>query len=249
MNIVITDAEGNESEVSIDNVKFPEGHSLTADSEVVHRDTLRHTHVKKSEFDRRFKSWVPKDSAAEDEGVIAAVLSQHKSTPDIAEAKAAWEKSEVNPLKEKLAQFKSSVVRGEVLAEASKHFDERFVTSPAPGIPSFAETALLKMFDHHDDTGYVVAMSPDGDPELSTDSPTSSRPYMGVQERFKKLVQDPAWAPYLKEPPKNDSGTGFAHNSSNGAARSAKSRSEMSISERAAYASEHGPDAYMALPE
>jgi hypothetical protein len=246
MDLVIKEADGTERTISDDAVVLPEGHFIGTDSAYVARESLKDTYVLKANFDRRFKNWVPKDKAAEDEDVRKAVLSEHGQTADLEDAKKQWREGELNPVLTRLNGLHGRLKAQETKESAAEYFDERFVKAPAPGLTSWAETTFGPMFKFDDDAGYTIALDSEGRP-LAAANPTGLRPFMGVSERMGQIANDPMWKPYLKPDPKNDGGSGFAQNNGKGAT-SFPPRKSMSAAQKAKAVQELGVNGFLALP-
>lgn len=243
MATVTVNHDGNEIQVEL-----PEDylHKDDIKDTYIPRSTVQEQYVLQTEMERRFKNWIPRDKALEDEGLVADVLKKHgrkaegSKDVDLETAKADWRKAELDPLK----QFSDRLlnqVRGAQLKEAAikAGFDERHVTSPVPGIPSYVETAFTNAFEYDAELGYFVAKDAAGN-RLAAQEPTTARPYAGPEEFFDGLAKQDAWKPYLKPPEKNN-GSGYNGASANGQRSAVRKRlAEMTNEEKMAYISDTG---------
>ena len=171
------------------------------------RGVLDDTYMLKTELDRRFKNWIAKADAADDEAIIASVLDKHgKKGPDIEEAKKTWETATLAPLQTKYDRQTDLMIGSEIRAEASVHFDEQYTKLAPNGAASYMENVLRNDFEYNDEFGYPVAVM-NGTPIPST-NPTASRPYRSVTEHMTTLAESEPWKLYLKPPQKGGGGSG-----------------------------------------
>jgi hypothetical protein len=248
MDIVLS-LDGEEKKVSSDALRLPDGYAIVKSDDVVPRDQVRDNYVLKHEFDRRFKNWVPRDKAAEDEEVKRLVLAEQAPAPDLEAAKREWNDREREPLKRELQEVYRGLAQRDLLNETRGVFDDPFLAKPSATRPSWVEVTYGDQFAYDKDLGYTVALGSDGRP-LASANPTATRPYKDVREFFTEAVQrDEALKPFLKPDPKNAGGSG--HFDKPGGARTTppKSRKAMTPQEKVAYAQEHGSQAFLALPE
>lgn len=233
--------EGNEIEVPL-----PEGyvHESEIGDKYVKRDTVNSQYVLKTEMERRFKEWIPKDKALEDPDIVSSIVSKHKPTGkagdvDLEAAKAEWKRAELEPLKT-FSDRLLNQVRSATLKEAAQKagFGDQHVTSPVPGIPSYVETAFTGAFEYDAELGYFVAKDAAGN-RMAAQEPTTARPYAGPEEFFKQLAKQDAWKPYLKPPEKNN-GSGYTGGATVQGSAKGKRLADMTNEEKMAYIKETG---------
>ena len=177
------------------------------ESNYLDRETLGKDYMLTTALDSRFKNWIAKAEAPEDETIIAKVLDKHgKKGPDIEEAKKTWETASLVPLQTKYDSLTTRLVGSEIRAETSEHFDEQYTKLAPNGAPSYMENVLRGDFEYSDEYGYTVALQ-NGVP-IPSSNPTASRPYRSAHEHVGVLAESPAWSDYLKAPPKGGGGSG-----------------------------------------
>lgn len=212
------------------------------------RSVVDDQYVLKREVDRRFKGWVKRDDAADDEELVAAVMERHGKPgkgPDLEAAKADWRKAELEPAKA-LADTLLKQVRGAAIRDAARAagFDPRYVDAPA-NMPSYLETIFADRMQFDAELGYFVVTDTAGN-RLAAAEPSTARPYSDPGQFFNQLAKETDWKPYL-EPNRTNNGSGYA-----GGKGSAKSgytdRRSMSTEQKLAAIKELGHEGYLKLP-
>lgn len=220
---------------------LPEGYRILSSDELedgyLPRDVVREQYVPQTEFKRRLRNSLTRESALEDEGLVATILEKHgKKTPDIDGAKEQWRAAELAPVLTQLETMTRSLVSREVEQEARELFGEQ-----AP----LVTRAYGNDFVYDAELGYTVAVS-NGVP-IPAVNPTNERPYQSAGEYFaQKAKTDAALKAALKQDPTNNSGSNFKGGKP--PAGGPGSRSAMTEAEQVAYINTHGTDKYLALP-
>ena len=228
-------------------VELPDGY-LTPEqvrSQYLLKSVVDDTYVLKAEMDRRFKNWVHKDKAGDDEEIVNAILEKHgksgkKADFDLEAAKAEWKRAELDPVVENQNRLLDQVRRSALRDAARKAgFDAKYTDGPAPGMPSYFESVFADRLQYDNDLGYMVAVDSAGN-RLAATEPTKERPYADAHQLFGDLAGKDEWKEYLAPDPKNN---GSGYNGTSTPAKSTKKWDSLSVDEKVKAISEHGSDA------
>lgn len=261
---VTIDDEERTLEVPVDAITLGNGHQIISttdlsqnyipvaqtqgdDAVYLHRDSVG----------KRYKNYVNRSKAADDDTVVAAVLAKHgdaAKAEGLEEAKLQWRKTEYDPLaqerdtlKGSLSEFQDQVVLSAIDAAASKVWRNELATAP-PGKQSWAQSNFKADGMWSKEQGEVIAVRLDADgnrvarPALE---PTEGRQSMSMLEYMTMLAGEDAWKPYALPPSTVTTKPGGQ--TSPGAGTSTKPVSEWTSKEKADYVGKHGVEAFRAL--
>ena len=248
MPLIKVSYEGKEIEVEQPSGVFTQEQ---VDESYLPRATVKDQYVLQTEFDKRFKNWVPKAKAAEDPEVIGTVLKANppKDQPEgLEEHRAKWEETDLKPKVEQLEQLQARLTRSAVSNAAAKYFADEYSKPPKEGQPSYMETLFDGRIKFDTDLGYPVALDEAGKP-IPALQPTNTRPYAGADEFYGSIAKDETYKRFLKPGEQNNDSRYQGGKGGEGAsATSGKKRSEMTPQEKAALVAEIGNEAYLNLP-
>lgn len=253
-------------EVEIDGKKHtvPRPDGLLSQAEVdqgyLPREVVNEVYVPKSDMktaiNERFKNWVKREDAVSDPDIISSVLKENPSNEggpaDLEAAKAAWQKTDVDPLLGRIDSLLSMVKGNEIRGAAQEVFDDPWVKQPRPGHPSYVETVFGSQLVFDEDLQYHVALDDNGN-KIPANKPTAARPYADAAEFLAMKAQDDAFR-HLRRPPEtnNSSGYGGENGQSGGGPGNDPSkyppRSTMSDVDKLAAIKELGHEGFMKIP-
>ncbi len=257
--------EGKEHTVSLDAIKLDEGHRIVS-AQDLERDYIPREktqgddaeYVLAASMRQRYKNYVHRQKALEDEKIVQAVLDKHAEplkSESLEEAKKQWDKAHAEPLRaerdqavQNLTDFRAKLIRESVQAGASGVWDDQFTKAPK-GRKSYIASQIEGDFDYCDDYGYVAARrrGTTGEWEfVPSNNPTAERPFMDAAEYQRYLATQDDWKAFAK----NERITTPPGGAPRGdrAGQSTLRRSDMTAKEKAAYVNEHGKEEYLALP-
>ena len=237
--ITVKDQDGNEITVDL-----PDGYVAQADvdKDYLKREVVNDQYVLKATMDDRFKNWVHKDKAIEDQSVIKAILDKHKPKGDgdldLDTAKGQWKTEMYDPLLEKYDRMIALTKGARMATLAAELFESQYVNSPVPGKPSYIETLFGPEIAFNEDKEYFVQVDAKGNP-LPAQNPTTERPYAGIEEFLSTKAEDDSFKHLLKPRETNNSSNynGNDSNNSNNTKSSVdlskyKPRNEMTTDEK-----------------
>lgn len=247
---IVLSLDGEERTVSTDNIKLPDGFTIVKEDDVVSKDELRENYVLQAELKRRFKNWVPRDKAIEDEEIRNAILAAQPPAPNLEEAEKQWSDRRLKPALNELSDLKRNLVmRGIREAAQSVGIADQFVTRPSPDKPSYIEAMYADQIAYNSEYGYEVALDGQGNP-IPSQKPTAVRPYMSVGEFFSQLAEQDSMKPFLKASEKNDGGPGHNPGRTGGAPpATTKAVLNKDFAKKKEFVERYGWDTYNSLPE
>jgi len=244
---IVISLNGEEHTVSSESVKLPKGFILVEEGSVMTHE--EHATLQEAAIQKRFKNWVKKTDAVNDEDVRRAILSEQPPAPDLENAEKQWSERKLNPVLEELTDIKKTLVSQSIVDASKEFFTDVFTTSVIPGKPSLAELTYDGAAAWDPDHKYVVAVDDKGNP-VPASKPTKARPYMTPREFIETDAKaNAALQTFLREAETNSGGPG--HNSRGGAPAPATTKAELLKDRKAkeAFIEQYGWDRYKALPE
>ena len=225
------------------------------DKDYLPRKTVNELYVLQTTLDERFKKWTPKEKAAEDQEVIAAVLKNHKpkdgdkGSDDLEAAKAKWKATDVDPLVEENNQLKS-LLRGNAIRNgAGEFFDDKYTRPPREGEPSYMESLFGKYITYDKSLNYHVALDEKGN-KIPAQNPTATRPYADAKEFFQSVAEQDAYKAFRK-PKETNNSSGYNGTPGGGGDTDVsgfKPRSQMNDEEKLAAIKKLGHEGFMKIP-
>lgn len=231
--------EGKEHTVETSAITLQDGHKILDTSEYLARSAVEEHYVPKASVEStikdRFKGWVKKDEAWNDDFIVSKVLEKHgKEKVDLESVKKSWAEEELAPVS-KRAESLESRARAALINDAARAAGvaEQHTKPIKPGAPSYMEVVYGSSFKYDSDLGDFVAVTRDGQP-LGALNPTHDRQFMSAEEFFSREVKSDGMKPFLAPPPKNDKGPKIGDADPNATSGSTKSFSEKTPEQRRA---------------
>lgn len=256
--------DGTEHTVELEAITFDDGQRVLTSEEIeaqyvprtmIEGDEAQYVH--RQSMERRYKNYVNKAKAVDDEDLVAQILAKHGEAvkaEGLEAAKEQWSLVEVTPreqrireLEEDLGTFRGQVVGSAIEAAARAVWKPEFATAPE-GRRSWAQVNFSDEFAYDAEFGYVVAVNAKREP-VPSGSPTARRPFMSVDERFRQLAAQDAYKPFALPPERITTPDGAAPGETTKPTEPPKKRrSEMTTKEKSEYVDAHGKVAFSKLP-